>query len=168
MVVHQLLKDHPGHHELNTILDDMASYYYHQGFAAEKAGDSKNVAILFDSATTYWQWLVETQPVTTETPQAYFFAAETYHRLGHYEQAISHYQKLLDNWPQHPKAWHVELMIGRSYQQLGRNGGINLSQANRFIQTHYQKLCQRYPDSPAARIASAWLDQKGLAKGGRL
>ena len=92
-------------------------------------------------------------PKASDTPNAYHVAAESYKQIGQPQKAIEYYQQLCDNWPNYEYAWHVQYLIGRTYENLKELGTISPSEADPKIKAAYEQILAKYPTSRAAQPA---------------
>jgi len=105
-----------------------------------------------------WEKAAESLPnLSFRYPDPYIFIADCYRQVGGYDKAIQCYSTLLDNWPDCKYAWHALFMKGRVTEQMQHEGLISSSEAKTIITAAYQQLVEKYPQTPAAKYASAWL-----------
>jgi TolA-binding protein len=91
-------------------------------------------------------------PDSPYAPVACFKLAKLNEVLGHYDDAIAYYQKLLTTYPNHRHAADGLLSMARIYQ-------LNLNKTDDAIQT-YQQFLAFYPEDPAR--PDAYLQQTNL------
>ena len=92
-----------------------------------------------------------------QKPDTYLRLAESYSRLGDYQQSLEYYEELVDKYPDYEKVWHVYFLMGRCYEKLASSGDITYAQAIEQISPIYTYLIQEYPDCKAAKAANNWL-----------
>jgi tetratricopeptide (TPR) repeat protein len=85
---------------------------------------------------------------------AQYFTAVCYRRVGEYEKALMHYQKVVDNWPDYQFAWSAQSLVGSCYKRLRDLGKLPASEANPKIEQAYQAVLENYPDSAAVPSSS--------------
>jgi tetratricopeptide (TPR) repeat protein len=85
---------------------------------------------------------------------AQYFTAVCYRRLGEYEKALIHYQKVVDNWPDYQYAWSAQSLVGSCYKKLRDLGKLSASEANPKIEQAYKAVLENYPGSAAAPSSS--------------
>ena len=93
---------------------------------------------------------VQRHPDTPLAPQAYLYMGNSYQALNKYEQAISSYKTIVDRYSDsqlHPDAL---FKIGDSLIKLG-----DVSRG----ETYFQHVIQKFPESNAAELARARLNQ---------
>jgi tetratricopeptide (TPR) repeat protein len=88
-----------------------------------------------------------------ETPVAYRVAGESYQQIGQLDKTIECYQYVCDHWPQHPYAWNLQYLIGRSYESLKASGALPSSEADPKIKAAYEQVLAKYPNCRAAQPA---------------
>ena len=88
-----------------------------------------------------------------ETPVAYRVAGESYGQIGQLDKSIECYQYVCDHWPEYPYAWHLQYVIGRTYESLRESGVLSPSEANPKITAAYEQLLAKYPNCRAAQPA---------------
>jgi TolA-binding protein len=93
--------------------------------------------------------------------EACYWAGDCYFELGKHEDSIRHFQKIVDNYPQHEYAWHAQFTIGRCYEEMEKTGVIDKSAAQAKINAAYERLLEKYPECPAAEYAFSWLTNNG-------
>ncbi len=91
--------------------------------------------------------------------EAYIFAGECYHELGKYEKSIQCYQTVVDDYPEHRRAWHALSMVGGNYESLIESGRISESKADVKIKDAYEQILAKHPGCPAAELAQRWLNE---------
>jgi tetratricopeptide (TPR) repeat protein len=132
--------------------------YYMQAVRKEKVGRIAEARDHFTKAIAVCERVITQLPETSHTtPEALHLSGECYRRLGQHQSAMRHYQTIIDAWPQYKSAWHIQFMIGRTYQHLKRAGVIQESEADLLTKDAYERVIEEYPDCPAARGASNWL-----------
>ena len=96
-------------------------------------------------------------PNAIDTPIACHMAGESYQQIGQPQKAIECYQRVCDNWPAYAYAWHLQYLIGRTYEGLKEAGTIAPSDADPKIKAAYENLVAKYPACPAAKPARSRL-----------
>jgi tetratricopeptide (TPR) repeat protein len=158
--IDSLIADFNDNPEVATAVFNVGEEYYNSAFQAENQGLSEQSQEYFRKAIAVWERVIEEVLVDAMvTPDAYYFSAICYRRLGQYEKAIEYCQLIVENWPTYTRAWHAQFMIGRCYERLEHKGAIPHSEAVLRIRDAYKNFLERYPDRPMARIAQNWLDQ---------
>ena len=89
--------------------------------------------------------------------EGYYDAGDCYRKLGKYGKSIECYQKVVDRCPEYEYAWNALFMVGRNLENLKESRAIPKSEADSVIEAAYKQLVEKYPDCPAAEIASRWL-----------
>ncbi|MDD5010734.1 MAG: hypothetical protein PHQ00_01270, partial [Phycisphaerae bacterium] len=96
--------------------------------------------------------------------EAYLIASAGYQRLGNYSKAITYYDKILNGYSEYEYCWHIQFMVGQSYDEMLRAGQMTELQANAQIESAYRKVLKNYPDCKAANQAKKWLIRNGKDK----
>ncbi len=114
---------------------------YENALGLFKAGKFKESAAAFDK-------FVKTYPDSDKSPDAQFWAGNSYEMLGDCKQVISSQQKLLAKWPKNSRAPDAMAKIGQCQADLGQKAES---------QKTYKELVSKYPDSKAAGAAKQQL-----------
>ncbi len=141
-------------------------YYY-------KAFDDPNKCIRVKSEEHLYKARDIWEKVTVQYPEsssiglkhAQYFTAVCYRRFGEYEKAITHYQKVVDNWPDYQYAWSAQSLIGSCYKKLRDSGKLSASVANPKIEQAYKAVLEKYPGSAVVPSASLKLGNLNFKRG---
>jgi tetratricopeptide (TPR) repeat protein len=87
----------------------------------------------------------------------YFYAAATYQELNQWENAITNYQKVVDDYPDFEYACGAQAGVGWCYELMVKAGKITKEQAEPLIEQAYTNVLARYPDSYIADYAAEQL-----------
>jgi tetratricopeptide (TPR) repeat protein len=131
--------------------------YYVEAAGKENKGDSTGATKYLQEAIRRWKKIADGSygPATPSlTAETRYLIAESYYRLGEYQEAIRHYKEVTANWPNFERAQHVHLMIGDSYERLKKAKVLSQSVTDSEIINSYQKVVESNPDSPVAKIAA--------------
>jgi len=65
-------------------------------------------------ARDVWERIISQCPLSQSIglQHAHYFTAVCYRLFGEYEKAITHFQKVVDNWPDYQYAWSAQCLIG--------------------------------------------------------
>lgn len=96
---------------------------------------------------------------------AHYFTAVCYRRLGQYEDALAHYQNVVDNWPDYQYAWSAQYLVGSCYENLKKSGSLPASEASLKIEQSYKIVVEKYPDYPLVANACMKLSDMHLKRG---
>ena len=145
--------------------------YWNLGLAERRQSGSRGelndkAVDYFSKALSVWERTITELPPSADTARSYQFAGECCVVLADYEQAIEHFQKLLNNWPDYEHAWHIYYMIGRIYTSLKKSGVIPESEADTKIKAAFEQIVNNYPDCPPANAARGWLEHNAKTKEG--
>ena len=164
----RLIADFNDHPALPEAVVEIGEQYYHKAFTYKNESLDTEARDHFRKAIAVWERIITELPASATTPQAYYFSARCYRRLGEYNNAIKCYQKVVDDWPEYKYAWDAQYMIGRTYQYLKRSDAMPESKADPKIKAAYERVLQDYPDCPAAKAAQNWLKYNvKLSEGGQ-
>ena len=94
----------------------------------------------------------------TVAGEAYWLAAESYCRLGQYEKAIECCEKVVNDYPEHRRAWNALSTVGSSYEILKNAGAVSEQEANAKTKSAYEQLLEKYPDCPAVKDVRDWMN----------
>ncbi|MGE0080134.1 MAG: tol-pal system protein YbgF [Thiohalomonadaceae bacterium] len=95
----------------------------------------------YDQAAAAFRQFLKQYPQGRYAHIAQYWLGEASYAQRHFKQAITEYQKLLDNYPRSPKLAEAMLKIGYSYNELGDKAA-----ATRVL----NELVKRYPNSTEA------------------
>jgi tetratricopeptide (TPR) repeat protein len=93
--------------------------------------------------------------------EAYLMLATACQRIGRYADSIEYCNKMLNNYPDYDYCWHIQFMVGQSYEEMLKAGKISEPEAKAQIEVAYQKVLKNYPDCEAAKLAKKWLARNG-------
>jgi len=121
-----------------------------EGLARER-GDYARAALPFlDKVITNF-------PDDAVVPEALEWAGDCHRLLGEYEQAISFYERTLDDWPKHEYAARAQFLIGHVYEKMKREGLIDEADADGKIWSAYKRVVTKYQGSVFVKAAQDWL-----------
>jgi len=72
----------------------------------------------FTKAIILWETIITEFPQSPVIPQAYYFSALSYRRLGEYAKTIEYCTKIIDVWPDYEYAWNCKFLIEKCSQKL--------------------------------------------------
>ncbi len=93
------------------------------------------------------------------TPQGLHILAQCCHRMGNRTKALEVYERLDGDWPAEKYRWHAQLMVAKGYERMAAEGKLSGQQAHEKALAAYTQVLERYPNSPAAKVARKWLEQ---------
>jgi tetratricopeptide (TPR) repeat protein len=96
--------------------------------------------------------------------EAYLIASDSCQRLSNHSKAIEYYNKILNEYSEYEYCWHIQFMVGLSYEEMLEAGNISELQAKTQIESAYRKVLKNYPDCKAAKLAKKWLVRNGSEK----
>ena len=99
----------------------------------------------YDLAVAAFKTFVSTYPKGRYTDNAQYWLGEANYVQRNFKQALSEFEKLVNNYPDSPKRPDALLKIGYTYQELGDSDKARLSLNN---------VRMNYPDTTAARLAT--------------
>ena len=160
-----LITDFNDNPELPTAIFMLGEEYYNKAFNTKGDPNSPDAKPeeYYRKALAIWERIITELPPSALTPQAYYSAAGCYQQLGQLERAIQYCQKVVNDWPNYQKAWLVQFMIARCYEELEKSGRISTVDAAAQIRQVCEKLAG-YPDPQAAKAAQGLLKSWGTAK----
>jgi tetratricopeptide (TPR) repeat protein len=147
--------DHPG---LPAAVFRVGEEYYNKAFQYENQDQGEQAKASFRKAIVISERIIAELPESSFTPQAYILLGECLRRLDQHQDALECYQKVVSDWPDCDYAWYAYLLIGSIYEQLRDSGDIEGPLAYTQIKAAYERILQDYPDCPAVRAASNWLN----------
>jgi len=154
-----LIADFSDQSEMPTAIFMLGEQYYNKAFDCENQGQAAEAKSHFQKAIAIWQRIINELPRSSMTPQAYYFAARCYERLGQYEDAIEYYQVVLDNWPNYERAWNAQFLLARCYDELARSRRIPEEDAAVMIRYACQEVLANHPYCPAVEASSNLLER---------
>jgi tetratricopeptide (TPR) repeat protein len=152
-----LITDFNDHPELPTAIFMLGEEYYTKAFRYDE-GLNEQAKEHFRKAIDVSERIIKELPESSFTPQAYILLGECYRHLGQHQNAMEYYQKVVSDWPNSQYTWYAYLLIGCTYEQLRDSGVVEKSLAYTQIKAAYERILQDYPDCPAVRAASNWLN----------
>jgi TolA-binding protein len=155
----RLVTDFKTHPRLPWALEQIAQTYREQSYKLKSQVDPNQARDKIQKAISAYDIIINQIPPSTAVPEACLSSGDCHTKLGEYEMAVSYYQRVVDDYPEHHRAWHAQFMIGRNYELMSEAGLISKPEAEPKIRTAYEQLLQKYPDCKAVKAASAWLNQ---------
>lgn len=155
--IYRLIADFNGDPNLPEAVSQIAEPYYDEAFRKQSEGLESQARNYFQMAITIAELVKSKVPDFVIEPDTYLWEGACYSELGEYEKSIECYQKVVDDYPGHPMAWHALFMVGRSYEDLKESGVLSKSEADARIKAAYEQLLRDYPDCKAAKYARRWL-----------
>jgi TolA-binding protein len=154
--------DQPGLPEAVFIVGEQ---YYYKAFDDNKKCIKVKYQEYLYKAKDIWERILAQWPESSSIglKHAQYFTAVCYRRFGEYEKAITHYQKVVDNWPDYQYAWSAQYLIGSCYEKLKYYNSLPESEADPKIEQAYKSVVENYPDSamvPSASLKLGYLDLK--------
>jgi len=159
-----LIADFSDQSEMPTAIFMLGEQYYNKAFDCENQGQAAEAKSHFQKAIAIWQRIINELPQSSITPQAYYFAARCYKRLGQYEDAIEYYQVVLDNWPTYERAWSAQFLATLCFEELEKAGAIPRVDAAIEIIKRCEDLLANYPDCKAVEAARDLLERWSSVK----
>ena len=153
-----LIADFNDHPELPTAIFMLGEEYYNKAFQYQNKDSNEQSKECFHKAIAISGRIITELPESTITPQAYILSGECYSRLGRHQESLGCYQKVVSNWPNCEYAWYAQFLIGCTYEQLRDSGDVEKTVAYTEIRVAYEGVLRDYPDCPAVRAASNWLN----------
>jgi TolA-binding protein len=167
-IFQKIMEDYASHPRLPEALHVTASGYYDRALELQnqnrKPPASEAPPILqeppqqvresYAKAIEKWSILLQRYPrVTNASAMALYCSAVSYSAMGEPAKAVECYQTLLAQWPEDERNHHALLRLPDLYKQMILKGVLSEQQARPLIKAAYEKLVQKYPDSPVAQIA---------------
>jgi len=157
--INVLMADFKDHQEMPLAIFMLGEEYYNKAFQYENEGRETEAKGLFTKAVVVWETIIPKLQKSDIVAYAYNVAADCYRRLGQQEEAIRHYQTVVDNWPNCEYAWNALFQMGRYWEELAKSGSLSESEAAPRIRNVYQQLLEKYPNCKAAEYAGYWLSR---------
>jgi tetratricopeptide (TPR) repeat protein len=121
--------------------------YYNRAISPENEGLGSEAKPHFTKAVAVWQRIITELPADpTCAAHSHYFSAACYRRLGDHENAIEHFQKVVNDWPEYQYAWSAQCLIGECYEKLRDSGRLSEAEANPKIGLAYQAVIEKYGD----------------------
>ena len=107
----------------------------------------------FQDSITLFQQYIDVYPVGRYLTNTLYWQGAAFELTGSYNRAIVVLQRLINEYPQDPKAPTAMLRLGTVYREMGNAGQAALT---------WQQISQAYPDSTSEiEIASEYLVEMG-------
>jgi tetratricopeptide (TPR) repeat protein len=123
--------------------------YYFMADEAVKANDPNQVKANYQKALAVWQRFEKAVP-NHNSPLCAYYSGIVCQRLGQYEQALSHFQRVIAQWPQFDRAWFAQYQIALIYEKNMKQGIVTADKVKQI----YQALLEKYPNCSVAQIAA--------------
>ncbi|MBW8036704.1 MAG: tetratricopeptide repeat protein, partial [Planctomycetes bacterium] len=155
----KLLADYKGmkrHYHYTFMIPE--EYY----FLAEKAKSQGRTDVAKDNyakAKELWIRGAAQLPNISLAAERYYFAARCCKQLSLHDEAITHYEKVVESFPDSKYASSAQFQIGECYRNMTKKGELSKAAGNVAMKTAYKKLIQDYPKCKAAAAARTRLSQ---------
>jgi len=114
--VDALLTEFAGHPDLGAVVGKIEEAYYVKILANDEQPLDK---AYYENPRAVWEKVTTRIPdFFYNDPDLYYFIACCYYQLADYQPAISYYQIVVDNWPQHRNARGAGHLINDCYAKL--------------------------------------------------
>src|SRR4030042_528462 len=166
----ELISDFNDQQALPEAVFVIGEQYYYKAFEdPNKCINVKSEEYLF-KAKDIWEKIIAQCPESKSIglKHAQYFTAVCYRRLGEYEKAITHYQQVVDNWPDYQYAWSAQYLIGSCYEKLKFYNSLTESEAEPKIEQAYKSVVENYPVSGMVPSASLKLGYMNLKRGQKI
>jgi TolA-binding protein len=133
--------------------------YYNRALQCQNEGLNVEAKVNFLKVIDVWERIITELPPSSITPQAYYFSAVCYGRLGEHDKAIRYYQKVVNDYPKYDLAWNALFRVGDINQVLKKSGTILKSDADLKTKAAYEQLLEKYPNCKVAEHVRDWLSR---------
>jgi TolA-binding protein len=147
-----MIADFADYPALPAALWAIAEEYYDLAFRYESEGLGAKTKEYFTKVINTGEGILKQWPDSSAGPEICYISAVCYERLDEYAKAVGYYEKVVDNWPDYEHAWKAQFLVAKMSKWLMLTGAISDSEADAAINTAYQRVLERYPDSPAAKV----------------
>ena len=163
--IDELIAEFAENPDLPEVLLEMGVGYYEMAIREGIGGNFEQEKSYYGKAIDVWERIIQDFSDHNIKPQAYYFSAKSYHRIGEHEKAINYYEKLLFDWPEYRRAARAQFSIGKCYESLKDAGTLHGSEADLKIEQAYKNVVGNYPDSASAIDACLNLGWLNFTKG---
>jgi tetratricopeptide (TPR) repeat protein len=167
--IDSLIADFNDNPEVAAAVFNVGEQYYYRAFVdPNKCQTVKSVEDLNKAKDVFAKIIAQCpQSKSIGLQHAQYFSAVCYRKLGKYDKALAHYQKVVDDWPDYQYAWSAQCLIGECYEKLRDSGCISKTEAEPKIEQAYQAVIEKYPDCSLVGHACLKLGDMYLQKGER-
>jgi len=149
-----------GSTDLATAVYQIGEEYYVKALKCKSHKPDTKAKNNFLKTLDIWKRITKEMPASANRlAKTYFGSAVCYEKLGNYEKAIEHYEKVVETCPDYKLAWKAQFMAGRYYEKLGQTGAMSKLKAKSKTTIAYRQLLAKYPDCKAAKAARIWLSK---------
>jgi TolA-binding protein len=165
-----LIADFNEHPDLPEAVFVIGEQYYYKAFDDNKKCIKVKSQEYLYKAKDIWERIIAQWPESKSIglKHAQYFTAVCYRRFGEYEKAITHYQNVVDNWPDYQYAWSAQYLIGSCYEKLKYYNSLPESESDPKIEQAYKAVVENYPDSAMVPSASLKLGYLNLKRGQKI
>ena len=165
-----MISDFDDHPDLPEAIFVIGEQYYNKAFEDPNKYIKVKSPENFKKAKDIWEKVIArcADSKSIGLKHAQYFTAVCYRRVGEYEKAITHYQKVVDNWPDYQYAWSAQYLIGTCYEKLKYYNSLPESESDPKIEQAYKAVVEKYPDSPMVPTSSIKLGYMNLKRGQRV
>jgi len=169
--IDDLIEDYNDRSDLPTVVFQVGEQYWNQAWLANVQNRDKLVesglALSFTNesqsyfikAHGVWEKIIAELPDSSEKANAYYFAAQSYKRLGQKQKAMEYNRKVVQNWPNYENAWHAQYQIIEMNKLLASESDTPISEIDALTAVGYENLLEKFPNCPIADKAQKWLSR---------
>ena len=132
------------------------------GRRAKEAAKQKNKDAAennFKKAISVWSRNINDINNSKHECYAYYHSGVAYLRIGHFQKAIDHFNKLLRKYPEFDRAWNAQFQIVICYDKMYRNKQISLTEVKSKISEVCNKYDEKYPDFKVSASVKKYSDK---------
>ncbi len=110
-----------------------------------------------------WKRIIEGSSGNHE--EAYYHCAQISRQLEKWDDAITNYQKIINDYPDYENIDAAQCAVGWCYEAKSNAGKISKEEANSLIEKAYKNVVEKYPYSYTSDIAAYRLAEMCVEKG---
>ena len=114
----------------------------------------------FARTINIWSRIINNLPSSNVAAQAYLFTGEILRYLYQYQQAIEHFNNVVEKWPDYEYAWVAQYRILKLYPELYKEGIISKAENITLIHETQNELLEKFPDCPIADSIRKQIDSR--------
>jgi tetratricopeptide (TPR) repeat protein len=142
---------------------------YMKGMELKKNNQQDKAEQYFTEADYVWQRLLSNKLQDgSDAVYLYYYAACNCQQLKQWDNAITYYQKVVDNWPEFEYACGAQAGVGWCYEALRSTGAIPKEQADPIIEQIYISVLDNYPNCYISHYAAFQLAEMNAEKGNKV
>ncbi len=157
--IDNLVANYTSHSYLPWVINQITQKYREKSRELEEAALHGQARDKLRKAIATCEIIINQLPASKAVAEAGLANGDWHTKLGEFIEAISYYQKVADDYPEHKSACRALFMVAQNLERLEELKVIPTSEAEPLIRSVYQRLLEEYADCSVVSAASDWLNK---------